>query len=604
MSTQFTNDVIEGRKESQAKISKSDSNTQIVALHSLEQENSTGTAGAAGGGKKSKNSKQSSQKRLRGDRPNRGGKKGNELSKTWREIVTSHLCLLFFLPVNKIFQLSFVKEWLKVVGDDDKEKDKQEKSIDNLKQIIKNGKKTLGQWTYENAVYSILYDLKCDEVEAIRYYLCAKDKVPNLINYQFCASGFDDMSTLLHRSATLGYLRYTKILVKHGAKLDTVNKFDNMPIELAQDNVREYLKLCKMGGTTREQIEGSSLDIRKQNSTIDTFFDYLGIGVTTTATGDKEKKDNSDTSAVAGVVKLSKEEIAQGHVALEVICKTVLQLLKHRMPISDDLMLIVWKYLHERESKCSIEENRIDKELINSCRLALRHDNPCKSRDYFWFKTYVLGSNIWLQKIQETENQNEKEKEKESKQIAQIATTDSTVTTTEKKEEVKKEKQEKGAKTTTHKGKTKKDEKNEQTKQQKLMGEILGDISPDPVLFEQIEKAVEVELQPQKILLAKNIEFCYNDENEKEDWGKILNFEEFIICDNKNKGHVLRQDYLYDQFDNNHNLMSNGVLPDYSDRDLDLIAANIDVFDVHHHYDTHNYLSKLRKQNCFFFNII
>ena len=106
---------------------------------------------------------------------------------------------------------------MKIVGDDDKEKDK---SIDNLKQMIENDKKTLDNG-HMKMLHIQYYMIK--NVMKLKQYLimCAKNKVPNLINYQFCASGFDDMSTLLHR-----------------AKLDTVNKFDNMPIELAQDNVK------------------------------------------------------------------------------------------------------------------------------------------------------------------------------------------------------------------------------------------------------------------------------------------------------------------------------------------------------------------------------
>ena len=74
------------------------------------------------------------------------------------------------------------------------------------------------------------------------------------------------------------------------------------------------------------------------------------------------------------------------------ILRIVCDCLICKQPISDDLLLIAWEYCVSQEMELKLLA------LINKViGHTLSQSNPCRTRDYFWFKKYIIDSNIWYQ---------------------------------------------------------------------------------------------------------------------------------------------------------------------------------------------------------------
>ena len=258
---------------------------------------------------------------------------------------------------------------------------------------------------------------------------------------------------------------------------------------------------------------------------------------------------------------------------LKLLSDTMISLLNDKTPISDDLLLISWKFMSNEEkfyeilnskensnarkfafinnykfgsdTKCSESglkniKKRLWNALSSASRESLEYDNQCKARDYFWFKNYLLESNIWFQKVANP-----------SKRYH--------------------------------------------------------------LLFENLEKIVDDQLSNQRALLDKSVakmnetkdgdnkdDSSSNSSDEHKDWLNVINFEELQMYGNKEGTIGIRQDCVIDE-KSGQNIMADykGFLQcDFSEHDLDIMSGRLsnngaNNFDVHHYYDVNIYLNRL-----------
>ena len=275
----------------------------------------------------------------------------------------------------------------------------------------------------------------------------------------------DNGNTLLHLTAGRGDGSFVKILLQYGADLNIKNKKDRTALEeaihLRKNETIEILKLSKIGGRTREKIGQITNRIERQHNMIDYLLQYFGI-----------KKD----------VKKDKNKNYETCLA---IVNSIIQLLKEKLPLSEDLLLFCVKF-----SKIFYNDNFYEspfwKQLIETCNQVFDVKNPNKQRDYVWFKQYIFDSIIWYPSINDNS----------------LSLTDKT-------------------KTQTNESEKKSDE------------------SGGMVLFEKLHSMAANNLKPQTVFLKEALEKVMKEE--KESFEEIINFEQFSVC---RKGESLRQDVV------------------------------------------------------------
>ena len=80
---------------------------------------------------------------------------------------------------------------------------------------------------------------------------------------------------------------------------------------------------------------------------------------------------------------------------LEGLLLTVIKLIEQKLSISDDLLLLVWKY--EMIKHPNEKENRLWNVLQNMIKYVL--DNSKNKRSWFWFKSCIFDSIIWYELV-------------------------------------------------------------------------------------------------------------------------------------------------------------------------------------------------------------
>ena len=393
--------------------------------------------------------------------------------------------------------------------------------------------------------------------------------------------------TLLHFAAEHGWLRLSKLLVKHGSDIDSIDKYGHSIIQDSQPLVREYLLLCQMGGSMREKILVSSTNIRKQSKIIEIFLKKLMKNALKEAktTQKEEEEEESKPEEKKDNEKTIGKCVSRALDCLSLLSETIMELLNDKMPISQDLLLIAWKYLSNEmkfnqilnssgkntnsnakleayfsnfnfeQNNTNANENRLWKRLGDTCRQSLQHSNICKARNFFYFKEYILPSNIWFQKvIDSVENGNigsdDESNEKQSNKKSRVS----------------------------------------------KLNKIFGAHVSSHLLFDELVNIVNEELEPQQAYLQKSIMKAMNEE--KEDWNKVIEFKEFTITNDLNTG--IRQDSIIDK-ETGRNIMETdykhkALICEFNEHDLDIMSgslANDSNIDVHHHYDLNIYLNRL-----------
>ena len=117
------------------------------------------------------------------------------------------------------------------------------------------------------------------------------------------------------------------------ANTDVIDKYNHSIIQDAQPSVKEYLLLRLMGGIMRDKILLSSSKIHKQENIILIFFKRL-------ISNSLSKHDNGINSD-----EFRRKSIISSLNALKLLSETTMDLLNDKLPISDDLLLLSWKYM-------------------------------------------------------------------------------------------------------------------------------------------------------------------------------------------------------------------------------------------------------------------
>ena len=87
---------------------------------------------------------------------------------------------------------------------------------------------------------------------------------------------------------------------------------------------------------------------------------------------------------------------------LEGLLLTVIKLIEQKLSISDDLLLLVWKY--EMIKHPNEKENRLWNVLQNMIKYVL--DNSKNKRSWFWFKSCIFDSIIWYELVSFNQSSN------------------------------------------------------------------------------------------------------------------------------------------------------------------------------------------------------
>ena len=82
------------------------------------------------------------------------------------------------------------------------------------------------------------------------------------------------------------------------------------------------------------------------------------------------------------------------HNVMNQLTHAMCDIFARKMPMSDDMMILAWKYCQTQN-----QHEKMFELVDNVIRHSLSHENPCKTRDYLWFKKYLLNSNIWYQSM-------------------------------------------------------------------------------------------------------------------------------------------------------------------------------------------------------------
>ena len=180
--------------------------------------------------------------------------------------------------------------------------------------------------------------------------------------------------------------------------------------------------------------------------------------------------------------------------SLEQMVEAIKILIKKRLPISDDLLLLCFNF-ELKKNKGNPLECSIWKTLYNTLNKALRI--PLNRRNWLWFKQYIFGSSLWYQKIPE-----EQEVKIQEEDIDKAA----------------------------------KDEGNNKSKNE----------NKKRLLYDLLIDMVAIQLKAQKNYLKPYIIKLENDDNKEnyESWQNLKNYKQFIVTDHP-QGIFVYPYYIY-----------------------------------------------------------
>ena len=181
-------------------------------------------------------------------------------------------------------------------------------------------------------------------------------------------------------------------LSQMGSRKQTKAKTEENRIESQRAIVKNFLKerqtmltrarstaiITKAEGQTEKEVEKEKL--KTQETQIETQGTETEV-ITKTTTITYENM-TSENEKVPEKMESEQDEL------LENLLQTVLNLLSKKLPLSDDILLLVWKY--EMSINATGDTNRLWLTLSTTIEDVL--DNASNRRDWFWFKTYILQS--------------------------------------------------------------------------------------------------------------------------------------------------------------------------------------------------------------------
>ena len=380
--------------------------------------------------------------------------------------------------------------------------------------------------------------------------------------------------TLLHSAAKSGLNSFIKVLLRFKARLDILN--DNgytalvCAIRRQEIHCIQTLRIASMGGETREVVDNLAFSIEKTSNIMDHLLNILHI------------KPNASES--------DKKENELSYKCCDLIVTSMIELIKSKLPFSDHLLLFCWKYINivnsNNNNKTAID-SKFWKQIESTCNEILNVNNPSKQRDFVFFKEYLFTSLIWHQNqvLEITDDSKDKSEELYpisikfmSKDTSNASDNNDNQNKTESKE--------------SNEIPLKTGNKSNQNKVKNMI-DMQQELLSKPVLFDKLHSIAMKNLQPQKAFLKESIETLMESKESQEDWNKILNFKDYLIC---KENETLRQDRLYAANDESKtcNIMKNGVKSSFSETEMNRLSIHVaNELDSHHFYESHGYLSKL-----------
>ena len=228
--------------------------------------------------------------------------------------------------------------------------------------------------------------------------------------------------TIFHLAASLDTTKVFDILLEIDRD---VAKYQNKlgksareeAIKAGQWGIVQNIALSQMGSKKQNKAKMEEHRIESQRAVVKNFLkerqEMLTRAKTTITTrkaeGQKEKpqkiQETQETGCATTKTNISQSTKTDDHEApvtreqtnnvtceedklLEELLQTQLNLLMKKSPLSDDMLLLVWKY--EMSINATGDTNRLWLSLSKIIEEVL--DNASNKRDWFWFKTYILQS--------------------------------------------------------------------------------------------------------------------------------------------------------------------------------------------------------------------
>ena len=200
--------------------------------------------------------------------------------------------------------------------------------------------------------------------------------------------------TMFHLAASLDSTKIFDILleldrnvIKYKNKLGKSAREEAM--KSGQWGIVQNIALSQMGSRKKDKAKTEENRIESKRGIVTNFIKERQAMLKTasaakTAPAGKEKEDKKDGDGAAD----DEQGIPAQDQLLEELLQTMLKLITKKLPLSDDMLLLVWKY--EMSMNPNGDMNRLWLALSKTIETVL--DNATNRRDWFWFKTYILQS--------------------------------------------------------------------------------------------------------------------------------------------------------------------------------------------------------------------
>ena len=341
----------------------------------------------------------------------------------------------------------------------------------------------------------------------------------------------DNHQSLLHLAAANGRIEIARMCINLGADLTWPDVEEKEPMFYSESgsyyHVSQLLMFEKLGGNLGSQIKENCDKISDQNGII--------------------------SYVIENIKEISVDQDKSGDDILDIIEKLMIKIINKKIAFSDDLLMIAW-----RHSMSKYEEDPLQSPLWQ-CLAKIIGDVTSKSdqRDWFWFKKYLVASNIWYGNLKMDDDEEEEE------------------------EEDKENEDENG------------DEENLEQK------EILDEDFDEEEYFQEIErKKAKSEYQKKNkthYLFYELLKIVNIAEKAQSNWLKQPMLD---IADNNPESWKYLNEYKYEnelyKLNNiRQDVIPNGVKSSYKHEELTKKTNASSAFNPHSYYDINEYLSRL-----------
>ena len=335
-------------------------------------------------------------------------------------------CGISYFIINRLSYLLFIELM------------KYERNNKNTKELLFPSLIKFYKFMYNLSIYIHCY--RGDDVFLIREY-------SNLTKYKWYSINIGDKTdmqlkhihyfdgnTLLHGSIEGGYNYYCKLLIRDNFNCMHKNDRGETAFDCAQTSRNAFVLELMNGSVERNldqngrsefssEMDDKSIELRynsfmNQNSFSKYFLQKIGVEneketddeyiIAQAHKTDHEGKDDYDPAdehnydsefyvSLKDLVGLKKSDgynnINDGSRIMKYIVNTVISLLKLKVVVSDDLIVLCTIYDCNTMSSVLID-------VIKECLLSdnVRPNEEFATRNYVWFKHYLLDSNVWFVK--------------------------------------------------------------------------------------------------------------------------------------------------------------------------------------------------------------